>query len=69
MKKELESLKNEIRKEMEQKFGQQVSLVTLYEAVLRRLIYDIKANTGSLIKFYDEKIRSKNLRIYIYMLS
>ncbi|XP_008204820.1 cilia- and flagella-associated protein 44 isoform X2 [Nasonia vitripennis] len=58
MKKELESLKKEIKKEMEQKFGQQVSLVTLYEAVLRRLIYDIKANTGSMIKFYDEKIKS-----------
>lgn len=61
MKRELESLKGEIKKEMEQKFGQQVSLVSLYEAVLRRLIYDIKANTSSLIKFYDEKIKSKKI--------
>ncbi|XP_058801430.1 cilia- and flagella-associated protein 44 [Phymastichus coffea] len=58
VRKELEALKQQIKEEMQHKFGQQVSLVTLYEAVLRRLIYDIKANTGSLIKFYDRKIKS-----------
>jgi hypothetical protein len=59
MEKEMQHLKEEIKKEMQQKFGQQISLVTLYEAVLRRLIYDIKANTNSLVKFYDDKIKRK----------
>lgn len=58
MKKELKTIKHTIKKEMEQKFGQQVSLVTLYEAVLRRLIYNIKADTKYLVKFYEEKIES-----------
>ncbi|KAL7301745.1 hypothetical protein TKK_0005740 [Trichogramma kaykai] len=57
MKAELEALKGQIKTEMENKFGQQISLVSLYEAVLRRLIYDIKADTGSLVKFYQEKIQ------------
>lgn len=63
MKKELASLKEQIQTEMQQKFGQQVSLVNLYEAVLRRLVYDVKANTGNIIKFYDEKIKSMHFYI------
>ncbi|XP_011500262.1 PREDICTED: uncharacterized protein LOC105364098 [Ceratosolen solmsi marchali] len=58
MKEEIDKLKRKIKKKMQQKFGQQISLVTLYEAVLRRLIDDIKANTSSLVKFYDNKIKS-----------
>lgn len=46
---------------MEQKFGQQISLVNLYESVLRRLVYEIKANTSNLIKFYDDKIKGETL--------
>ncbi|XP_014209825.1 uveal autoantigen with coiled-coil domains and ankyrin repeats [Copidosoma floridanum] len=57
MRKELEALKEQTQREMEQKFGQQVSLVSLYEAVLKRLIHNIKANTSSLMKFYDDKIK------------
>lgn len=68
MKKELKQVKQEIKKEMEQKFGQQISLLSLYESVLRRLVYEIKANTKNLIKFYDEKIKGRN-HAYIYSTS
>ena len=58
MKKEMEILKSNTKSEMENKFGQQISLLNLYEAVLRRLIYKIKSNTSSIIELYDKQIKS-----------
>ncbi|XP_057334477.1 cilia- and flagella-associated protein 44 isoform X2 [Microplitis mediator] len=56
MESEIKRLKEEIKKEMIQKFGKEISLTSLYEAVLRRMIYNIKADIKEMIKSYDKEI-------------
>lgn len=59
MEAEIKSLKSEIKNEMIKKFGQEISLSSLYEAVLRRMVYDIKADMKEMTKFYDQEIKCK----------
>lgn len=57
MESEIKRLKEEIKQEMIQKFGKEVSLTSLYEAVLRRMVYDVKADMKKMIKSYDKEIK------------
>ncbi|KAH0534340.1 hypothetical protein KQX54_003166 [Cotesia glomerata] len=57
MESEIKRLKEEIKQEMIQKFGREVSLTSLYEAVLRRMVYDVKADMKEMIKSYDKEIK------------
>ncbi|KAG8038727.1 hypothetical protein G9C98_000282, partial [Cotesia typhae] len=57
MESEIKRLKEEIKQEMIQKFGKEVSLTSLYEAVLRRMVYDVKADMKNMIKSYDKEIK------------
>lgn len=53
------NLKNEIKLKIMNKFGQNVSLHKLYEAILRRIIYDIKANISETIMYFTKRIKRK----------
>ena len=63
MESDIAQLKAEIKYEMIRKFGQEISIDTLYEAVLRSLIYDIKANIRSIAKSYEDQIRCKSFKL------
>ncbi|XP_046415054.1 cilia- and flagella-associated protein 44 [Neodiprion fabricii] len=54
---EIYRLKSRIRQEMMKKFGQEVSLNTLYEAVLRRMIYDIKVGLTEMVPVFEGQIK------------
>ncbi|XP_043471636.1 cilia- and flagella-associated protein 44 [Leptopilina heterotoma] len=58
METEIIKLKSNVKSEKIKKFGQDISVNILYEAVLRSLIYDIKANLNSIIKSYDSQVNS-----------
>ncbi|XP_070154334.1 cilia- and flagella-associated protein 44 isoform X2 [Polyergus mexicanus] len=45
------NLKNEIKLKIINKFGQNISLNKLYETILRRMVYDIKANLNETMYF------------------
>ncbi|XP_023287600.1 uncharacterized protein LOC105700070 isoform X2 [Orussus abietinus] len=53
----IKKLKSNIKEEMIRKFGQELSLSTLYEAVLQRMIYETKVNLNSMMKSYDDQIK------------
>lgn len=59
MKNEIKNLKNEIKEEMKKKFGQPISLKTMYETVLQRMIYNIKSDLSEIIKSYEEQLKCK----------
>ncbi|XP_034946338.1 cilia- and flagella-associated protein 44 [Chelonus insularis] len=56
MESEIKRLKTEIKDEMSRKFGREISLIKLYEAVLRRMIFDIRADITDETKVYDKRI-------------
>lgn len=56
---EIIKLKSKVKTEKINKFGQEMSVNILYEAVLRNLIYDIKANLNSIVKSYDDQVNCK----------
>ncbi|XP_015588735.2 uncharacterized protein LOC107264707 [Cephus cinctus] len=55
---EIKKLKDNIKEEMMKKFGQEISLNALYEAVLRRMVYDIKVNINGMISSFEKEINS-----------
>ncbi|XP_015185345.1 PREDICTED: cilia- and flagella-associated protein 44 [Polistes dominula] len=57
MKNEINNLKNEIKDEMKKKFGQTISLTTMYETVLQRMIYNIKSDLTEMMKSYEEQLK------------
>lgn len=59
------NLEKEIKMEMTNKFGKNVSLNKLYETILRRMVYDIKANLNETILYFNKRIRGNN-NILIY---
>nr|XP_012143309.1 PREDICTED: flagellar attachment zone protein 1 isoform X2 [Megachile rotundata] len=61
MKTENKRLKEEIKEKMIQKFGQQVSLVNLYETILQRLIYDTKTDVRKMMKTFNKEMKSIKL--------
>lgn len=60
MEAEIHRLKSSIRQEMIKKFGREVSLNTLYEAVLRRMIYDIKIGLTEMVPAFESQIKCNN---------
>ncbi|KAF7998128.1 hypothetical protein HCN44_009526 [Aphidius gifuensis] len=54
---EIKNLKSEIKNEMIKKFGREISLSSLYEAVLRKMVNDIKADIKEMSKHYDQEIK------------
>ncbi|XP_025994269.1 cilia- and flagella-associated protein 44 isoform X2 [Solenopsis invicta] len=50
-------LKNEIKLKIMNKFGQNVSLSKLYETILRRIVYDIKANLNETTAYFIKRIK------------
>jgi len=62
------NLKNEIKLKIINKFGQSVSLNKLYETIIRRMVYDIKANLNETTMYFTKRIKRKlNIYIYIYI--
>lgn len=59
------NLKNEIKLKIINKFGQNISLNKLYETILRRMVYDIKANLNETTMYFTKRIKRK---FYIYNL-
>jgi len=59
------NLKNEIKLKIMNKFGQNVSLNKLYETILRRIVFDIKANLSETTMYFTKQIKRK-LCIIIY---
>lgn len=59
MKTEIAQLNASIKCEMQKKFGQEISVDALHEAVLRNLVSDIKANIHSIAESYDDQIKCK----------
>jgi len=57
------NLKNEIKLKIINKFGQNISLNKLYETILRRIVYDIKANLNETTTYFIKQIKRK-----LYML-
>ncbi|KAL2740588.1 cilia- and flagella-associated protein 44 isoform X4 [Vespula squamosa] len=57
MKNEIKNLKNEIKEEMKKKFGQTISLTTMYETVLQRMIYNIKSDLSEIMKSYEKQLK------------
>lgn len=57
---EIKRLKEKIKQEMMQKFGREVSLSSLYEAVLRKMIYDMKADLKEMTKGFDKQIKCES---------
>ncbi|KAI4492234.1 hypothetical protein M0802_009924 [Mischocyttarus mexicanus] len=57
MRNEMKNLKNEIKDEMKKKFGQTISLTTMYETVLQRMIYNIKSDLTEMMKSYEEQLK------------
>lgn len=53
------NLKDEIKLKIMNKFGQNVSLHKLYETILHRIIYDIKANISETIMYFTKRIKRK----------
>lgn len=53
------SLKNEIKQKIMDKFGQKVSLTELYETILRRMVYDIKANINETTMQFSKRINGE----------
>ncbi|CAK9822070.1 Cilia- and flagella-associated protein 44 [Anthophora retusa] len=51
------SLKEHMKEKMIQKFGQKVSLISLYETILQRLIYDTKTNIHNIMKDFAKNIK------------
>ncbi|XP_076666446.1 cilia- and flagella-associated protein 44 isoform X2 [Andrena cerasifolii] len=51
-------LEEEIETKMIQKFGRKLSLISLYETVLQRLIYDTKTDVGKIMKNFTDEIKS-----------
>lgn len=56
---EINNLKSEIKNEMIKKFGREISLSSLYEAVLRKMVNEIKADIKEMSKYYDQEIKCK----------
>lgn len=59
METEIHRLKSSIKQEMIKKFGREVSLNALYEAVLRRMIYDIKVGLTEMVPVFESQIKCK----------
>lgn len=59
------NLKNEIKLKIMNKFGQNVSLNKLYETILRRIVFDIKANLSETTMYFTKRIKRK-LCVIIY---
>lgn len=53
------NLKDEIKLKIMNKFGQNVSLDKLYETILRRIVYDIKANVNETTVYFTKRIKRK----------
>ncbi|XP_015431042.1 PREDICTED: uncharacterized protein LOC107187452 [Dufourea novaeangliae] len=53
-------LELEIKEKMIQKFGRRVSLISLYETVLQRLIYDTKTDVRNIMKNFSEEMKNVN---------
>ncbi|KAL6428441.1 hypothetical protein ACFW04_008603 [Cataglyphis niger] len=51
------NLKNEIKLKIINKFGQNISLNKLYETILRRMVYDIKANLNDTTMYFTKRIK------------
>ncbi|EFN70133.1 WD repeat-containing protein 52 [Camponotus floridanus] len=51
------NLKNEIKLKIINKFGQNVSLNKLYETIIRRMVYDIKANLNETTMYFTKRIK------------
>ncbi|XP_072743964.1 cilia- and flagella-associated protein 44 [Anoplolepis gracilipes] len=51
------NLKNEIKLKIINKFGQNISLNKLYEIILRRMVYDIKANLNETRMYFIKRIK------------
>ncbi|KAK0088856.1 hypothetical protein PV325_010453 [Microctonus aethiopoides] len=53
---DINRLSKKINEVMLDKFGRQISLEDLYEAVLRRLVIDVKSDMKNITEFYDKQI-------------
>ncbi|KAK0161075.1 hypothetical protein PV327_009592 [Microctonus hyperodae] len=53
---DINRMNKEINEVMLDKFGRQISLEDLYEAVLRRLVIDVKSDMKNIANFYDKEI-------------
>lgn len=51
------NLQNEIKLKIMNKFGQHISLNKLYETILRRIVYDIKANLSETTMYFTKRIK------------
>ncbi|XP_011859838.1 PREDICTED: uncharacterized protein LOC105557260 isoform X2 [Vollenhovia emeryi] len=51
------NLKDEIKLKIMNKFGQNISLNNLYETILRRLVFDIKANLSETTMYFTRRIK------------
>ncbi|XP_032671308.1 cilia- and flagella-associated protein 44 isoform X3 [Odontomachus brunneus] len=49
------SLKNEMKQRIMDKFGQNISLTELYETILRRMVYDIRANLSEITMQFSKR--------------
>lgn len=56
-------LKSEIKREIMNKFGQNIPLNRLYEMILRRLAYDIKASLNETTMHFAKQIARKLLEL------
>lgn len=52
-------LQDEIKLKIMNKFGQSLSLNKLYETILRRIVYDIKANLSEASTYFTKRIKRK----------
>lgn len=52
-------LKNEIKQKIMDKFGRNVSLTELYETILRRMVYDIRANLNETTMQFNKRINGE----------
>ncbi|XP_011056677.1 PREDICTED: cilia- and flagella-associated protein 44, partial [Acromyrmex echinatior] len=50
-------LQDEIKQIIMNKFGQSLSLNKLYETILRRIVYDIKANLSETMTYFNKRIK------------
>lgn len=53
------NLKNEMKQKIMDKFGQNISLTELYETILRRMVYDIKANLNEATMQFSKRINGE----------
>lgn len=58
---DINRLSKRINEVMLDKFGRQISLEDLYEAVLRRLVIDVKSDMKNITEFYDKEIHCEFL--------